>query len=235
MSVAEGGTTAVATANATTVTSASITPTANTLMVALVAMGNGAGSASSLGAVTDSVAGTWTRKAGEASATGGVAEVWMKDAGASPSAQTVTYDPGGAGASGLIIVVKYYTGAVALASQTGATAVNGGTTAFSKAVVTTTAGSLVVGAHGRASDASVLTALAGTTIIGQFNGTSGDTAGLYVASAVTGTPGSTTFGASNVASGVNRQAFVEILPSTAATAPPPRPSFYRRTSHLMTR
>lgn len=221
MAVAQAGTTAFASANTATITSASFTPTANSLVVAMVAMGNGTGGASSLGTLVDSSGGTWTRKSGDSVSGSGVAEVWIKDAGASPVAQTVTYDPGGTGASGLVICVRWYTGAKAVASQTGATAVNGGTTSYATTVTPTNVGSIVCGSFARASDAQTLTATGATTSIGQVNGASGDTAGLYTSS-VTTTVAALSLGYSNAAAGINRQANVEIIPTAAsATAAQP--------------
>lgn len=212
MTLAEAGTTAVATANATTVTTASFTPTAGSLVAAVVAAGNGAGSSSALGAVTDSVGGVWQRLAGEASTTGGIAEVWIKDAGASPSAQTVTYTPGGSGVnSGLVAVAKWYTGALPAAQQNGTTAVNGGGTSFSKAITPKASGSVVLAAYATASSAVTLTANGSTTIIGQFNGSAGDTASACRATAATTANTSVTVGFSNTAAGVNRIALAEIL------------------------
>jgi len=216
--VTEFGSTSYTTANAATVTTGSFTPASNTLLVAYCSMGNGAGSASSLGTVTDSLSGTWTRLAGDASATGGVAEIWCRDIGASPSAMTVTYDPGGSAASGLDIICKWYGGAALTASQPGATATLGGTTAYTLAITTTTTGSLVAGAYGRATDAQTLVANGSTTILGQVNGSSGDTAALFRATSQTGTPGSTTLGFTNAASGANRMALAEILPTPASGA-----------------
>lgn len=208
--VTEVGTTTYATANATTVTTGSFTPANNCLLVAYCSMGNGAGTASSLGQVTDSLGGTWKRLVGDASATGGVAEIWCRDIGTGAS-MTVTYDPGGSGASGLDIIVKQYTNALPSALQPGATATNGGTTAYTTSITTTTPNSLVVGAYGRATDAQSLTANASTTILGQVNGTSGDTAALFRATLNVGTPGATTLGFTNVAGGANRMALAEIL------------------------
>lgn len=215
--VIESGTTTYKSVNTATVTTAAFTPANNTLLVAYCSMGNGAGSASSLGAVTDSLSGTWVRLAGEASATGGVAEVWCRDIGTGAS-MTVTYDPGGAAASGVDIIVKWYIGAALTAQQPGATAVNGGTTSYTTAITTTVQGSLVAGAFGRATDAQTLTANSSTTILGQVNGTSGDTAALFRATNNTVTPGSTTLGFTNAASGTNRMALAEILPTPPAAA-----------------
>lgn len=216
MAIVEAGSTTYATANTATITTASFTPADNTLLVVMAGMGNGVGSSSSLGTMVDSLGGTWTRLAGEASASGGVAEVWCRDIGTG-AAMTVTYDPGGTGASGLDVIAKWFSGCLARTSQTGATAVNGGATSFSKSITTTTTGSQVVGSYATASNGVTLTAAAGTTILGQFIGSGGDTSSAFKATSLTGTPGATTLGYSNVAAGVNRMALVEVLPS-AATA-----------------
>jgi hypothetical protein len=211
----EVGTTAYTTANATTVTTASFTPANSTLLVAYCSMGNGAAGASSLGAVTDSLGGTWTRLSGEASASGGVAETWARDI-ATGAAMTVIYDPGGAGASGLDLICKWYSGAKPVAQQPGAIAVNGGTTSYATSITTTAAGSLVVGALGRASDAQTVVANGSTTLLGQVNGSSGDTAALFRATNLTVTPGPTSLGFTNTPAGVNRMALAELLPASGS-------------------
>lgn len=213
----ELGSTPYATANATTVTSASFTPDANALLVAYCAMGNGAGGASSLGTVTDSLGGSWSRVAGNASANGGVGEIWVKDAGASPAAQTATYDPGGAGASGLSIMVKWYGGAKIAAQQPGATATPTGGAFYNTPITPTALGSLIVGALGRATDSQTLTPNANTTILGQVNGTSGDTSALFRANALIEELAAKTFGGSNPGAGTNWIALAEILAAGGTT------------------
>lgn len=214
-SVTEVGNSRYVTANATTVVTDSFTPADGSLLVVCCSMGNGAGSASSLGAVTDSLGGSWTRLGGEASASGGVAEVWARDV-ATGAAMTVTYDPGGAGASGLGIQPRWYAGAKPLAQQPGATAVNGGGTAYATSITPTVVGSVLVGALGRASDAQTVVPNADTHLYGQFNGSSGDTAALFRARNVTAALTPITLGFSNAAAGVNRISVVEILPTSAS-------------------
>lgn len=214
--IIEAGGTAYATANATTITSASFTPANGSLLVAFCSMGNGTGGASSLGAVTDSLGGTWTRLSGEASASGGVAEIWARDI-ATGAAMTVTYDPGGAGASGLNLACFWYTNAAPVAQQPGVTAVNGGGTSYATSITTTVAGSMVAGALGRASDAQTLIPNADTGLIGQVNGSAGDTAALF-RSAFTIVPGGLILGFANDPAGVNRIALAEIIPPPAAGA-----------------
>lgn len=213
------GSTVYTSANTATVTTASYTPPDNCLLVAYCSMGNGLGSASSLGAVTDSLGGSWTRLAGEASASGGVAEIWARDV-VTGAAMTVTYDPGGAGASGLDIFVEAFGRAAAVSGQPGATATNAGGTGYAVSITTTVTGSRVVGALGRASDAQTVTPNAATTLIGQVNGASGDTAALFRAAFNTSTPGATTLGFTNAPAGVNRIALVEIVPPGPAVNAP---------------
>lgn len=194
--VVELGTTAFASANAATVTTASFTPTANSLVVAYCAQGNGSGGAASLGTVSSSIGGTtgWVRLTGLGD-NWGVAEIWAKDAGASPSASTVTYDPGGTGTSGTTCIVAWYGGALPVASQPGGSGNNGsGSTAFTISITAAAIGSFIVGAVGRASSPITYTAAAGTTILGQFSGSAGDTACAFRRSVVTTATGATSIG-----------------------------------------
>lgn len=221
--VVEVGTTTYLSANTATVTTASFTPASNCLLVAYCGMGNGTGGAISLGTVSDSLSGTWRRLAGDVLTNGGVAEIWSRDVGTA-AAMTVTYDPGGTGASGNNIIVKQYVGAKPSASQPGATALNAGAAPYSLAIVTTKAGSVVAGALGRATSGVVLTANASTTILGQVNGSAGDTSGLFRATALTTTPGSTTLGFTNVGAVSNYIALAEILPADPELPNQPAPS-----------
>jgi hypothetical protein len=211
--VTEVGTTAFASANTATITSASFTPANGTLLVAYCAMGNGVGSASSLGAVTDSLGGTWSRLGpGDASGTGGVAEIWARDI-TTGAAMTVTYDPGGAAASGLALICKWYSNAAPVASQPGATLAGGGDIAYAGAIAPTTPGSLIAGALGRAFDAQAVTANANTTLFGYVNGTAGDTAALFAASGVSKSLVGIVIGLDNPPGGNNRISLAEILPT----------------------
>lgn len=210
--VIEAGTTAFASGNTATITTASYTPSAGSLVVAYCALGNGSGNPASEGSVNDSLGATWTQLAGYGDLDG-VAEIWAKDAGASPSSQTATYDPGGSGASGNVICVRWYSGALAVASQPGGTSTTGsGSTAYQISVTAASVGSFIVGAIGRAISGLTYTADANTTIIGQFNGSLGDTAALYRRTVITTATGSTTIGFS-ATTGTQHMAAAEIKPS----------------------
>lgn len=212
--VVEVGTTSYVSANTATVNSGTFTPADDCLLVAYCGMGNGTGGAISTGTVTDTLGGTWKRLASDVATNGGIAEIYCRDVVGTGASMSVTYDPGGTGASGNNIIVKQYIGAKPSAQQPGATALNAGGSAYSKAIVTTTVGSLVAGALGRATNAVTLTANASTTLFGQISGSAGDVSALFRASALTTTPGSTTLGFTNAASVANYIALAEILPVT---------------------
>lgn len=217
---------AFAAANGAAVTSASFTPTAGTLLVACVGIANGndvAGAGSS--AITDTGSHTWHLLKRQANSAHATAEVWVAD-NASTSAITVTATSQISLQIDLCLQVIAYNGAAAFASQTGATA--GANDAGTVAITTTVTGSQVVGGYGFSSTVATLTAAAATTIIGQNNGSAGDTDAAFKATSLTGTPGSTTLGCTEGALATQAIAFAEIVPaSTAAPAiAPPQISQY---------
>ena len=205
------GRTAFASANALTVTTATFTPDPNTLLVALCSSGNGSGGTLSSGQVTDSLGATWTPLLGDSASSSSCAEVWIKDAGPFPAAQTVTWDVGGANASGNTIVVLWFD-AAKNSLQNGQVATNLATGNFSTSLTPSVKGSVIVGAFGRASDATTPTALANTTLLGFSNGASGDTSAAFLSAKQITAINSTAFGFSNASTGVNRIALVEIVP-----------------------
>lgn len=76
--------------NAGSVTTGSFTPGSGNLLVAIAATGNGNNNTVTSIGITDSVSGSWTNLVNFLLTTGPMVGVWVKDAGASPSAQTVT-------------------------------------------------------------------------------------------------------------------------------------------------
>lgn len=219
--VVEAGGTSVVTGNTATVSTGSFTPGSNTLLVATCAMGNGTAVASSLGAVTDSLGGSWTRLAGAASAAGGVAEVWARDI-ATAAPMTVTYDPGGAGASGLAVRVAWYTGARPAAQQPlqAATTPAGGVD-YSIDVTPVGTGSYLLGALGRATDSQTVAAYTGTTALGGIIGTGGDVAAIFRSTVTTTAAQLIKLGYSNTPGGANYLAVAEIgttAPGSTVTA-----------------
>lgn len=217
-SITEATSPAFVSGNATTITTASFTPANNSLLVAMVGAGNGTGAAMSLGAVTDSLGGTWTRKTYDYDSFSGVGEVWMRDITTGAS-MTVTWNPGGTVASGLAMKVQVLTGAKTVANQTGAAACIGGTTAFTKSITTTAPNSRIYGSFGRAATAVTLAGNANTTIYGQIQGVSGDAAAA-IKSDVIGTPQAVTMGFTNTDTAGQHLALFEVLALNQSAADP---------------
>src|SRR6266498_2712278 len=111
---------AAVTSTGTTTTTASFTPVANSLLVAIANAGNNTGAGTITCPVTDSLGSTWTllkRTNIDLVNGAGSTEVWAMDAGASPAARTVTVTgTGGANAVGVSLCVKVLTGAKPVAS-----------------------------------------------------------------------------------------------------------------------
>lgn len=199
-------------ANATnTITSGSFTPAANSLVVLVTGCGNSGGVTVTGISVTDSVGGTWKKLV---QLTGGGqfadASVWVKDAGSSPSAQTVTVTMFPSSVNDLGLSVRQFTGAASAANQNGATNTASGTIA-TIGITPNVTGSQVVGAAGWAGSTAG-TANASTTLYGQTNdATGGASDGGFKATSLStgGTP--LTLGFTATASG-RGMAVAEILP-----------------------
>lgn len=204
--------------NATTITTASFTPANNSLLVAMVAAGNGTGGAISLGAVTDSLGGTWTRVHYDYAGFAGLSEVWMRDISTGAS-MTVTWNPGGTVASGLSMKVQVLTGAKPLAQQTGALACINGIADFTKAITTTAPNSRIYGAFGRAQTAVALVGNGNTTIYGQIQGSAGDVASAFKSGEID-TPQSVTMGFTNMDTAGQYMTLVEVLAANQSAADP---------------
>jgi hypothetical protein len=193
--------------NTLAVTCASFTPSAGTLLVACVSIGNGNGT-TGLGSsvVTSSGGHTWTMLQRRQVSGQSTAEVWIAD-NSSASATTVTATSQVANQTDVGIQVIAYAGAANVAGQTGA---KGGASNRQVTITTTQSGSQVVGAFGHFSPITC-TALTGTTIFGQTQGSAGDTEMAWRATSLTGTPGSTTYGITNTNNAAMSCVAVEIL------------------------
>jgi hypothetical protein len=229
MAITESGTApAVVTNNtATTFTTATFSPPANSLIVALVSL-DGNGSTPTTGTVTDSGSHTWTRliRANATGGVGGAAEVWVLYTSTGLTNITVTVTATGGTTPGGQLAVKVLLGASS--TQTGATATVASNSATASASITTTVtASWVYGAVINWANSTAYTANGSTTLIaGHSDTTNGDWYGAHKATAATGTPGATTLGFTNTAAAVNL-AMAEILASTAAPAiAPPQISQY---------
>lgn len=223
MSITEGTQPAAVTwtgAWSTAQTTASFTPEAGALLVALVS-GDGNSSATVTASVTDSLSGTWTllkrQNAGVTGVVGGTAEVWCRDSPGTALTVSVTgsaqQQPGGQ------LIVRTLIGAKATAQQNGAT---GGATTQAAAVQVSVAagtGNRIYGAAFNFDTSTVMTPLANTTVINAFSdATNGDTWEAFKSSA--DTAGTATYGYSTTHNGMI--AAVEILAiPTSALAPQP--------------
>lgn len=220
--IQEAASPAAVTGTGSTATTASFTPTANSLLVAVSNVGNTSGSGTNTAAVTDSLGSTWTLER-RSNGVNGSSEIWTLDAGASPAARTVTVTGAGTTATGVALTVKVLTGAAAAAQQTGATnAVTSGT-ARNISITTTTADSLPVGGYVDVVAAGALTVDANTTAWQTVtDATNTEKYAAFRATNPTATPGAITIGFSTAAGGNGPKVAVEILPApvggTDATA-----------------
>lgn len=219
-------------------TTASFTPESGALLVALVS-GDGAANSPITGAVTDSLGGTWTllkrQNAGTATL-GGLAEVWCRDSpGTALTVSVKNNNELGAGSTGGQLVVRTLIGALAAASQTGATGGASPSTGAVQVSVAAGTGNRVYGAAFNYDTSTAMSALANTTVISAFaDTTNGDDWEAFKSSA--DTAGTATYGYSTSHNGMIAAA--EILAAAGGGGGPtaqPQPGsnvhrnrFYRR-------
>src|SRR6266540_2781550 len=216
---------ATVTSSTNVATTASFTPAANSLLVAIANAGNNTGVGTITCPVTDSLGSTWTllKRTNTDPVNGaGSTEVWAMDAGASPAARTVTATgTGGANAVGTSLCVKVLTGAKPVASVLGTSANPNGGNNYTIALTTTTTGSLVVGGLSRITSAVTLTANGSTTAWQSVSdGTNTETYGAWRALNLTGTPGADTYGYTNAAAAAQVLVAVELLAATGGDTSP---------------
>lgn len=220
--VSDAGT---STASTKTITSASFSPPANTLLVALVngGWGNSATNAEAA-SVTDSVGGTWTAgpaAVGTNTSARGVGAVFYRYLSSAPGAMTVTATVTNM-CGGRQLAVRVLNGAASnqTGAGTGTSVFTTATTSGTVSVTTTVTGSVVYGVNDNCGNASAFTASGTTSVLasGDFNDTA-DTVRLvsWKATSATGTPGATTFGVTWTTAAVNNVAAMEILPQTSTT------------------
>ena len=206
-----------------TVTTTGYTPVANTLQVAVVALGNGGGGTVSAMSVTGSSTGAWTLIGhnGGVGSTQGVVAVFAHDAGASPSMETValSFSPFGP-CLNVGMIIRQFNHAAPAASQPGVTA---STTAdvFQLAITPGTTGSQVVGGLALAGAQTTLAANGATTFYGTTTGPSDNsTIALFEATSLStaGTP--VTAGSGHAVPAQSDTMFLlEILPAGIAPLP----------------
>lgn len=206
------------------ITTASFSPPANTLLVALVAGGYGNNPNAPTVTITDSLGGTWIQRpnvvnTGAPSFYGGVA-IWIRYLTSAPGPMSVTgtfLNLSG----GRFLAVRVLTGAKP--DQTGAASavldINTPTTAWTTPITTTVTGSVVYGLCDDPVAADAITAATGTTVVGSafVDSTDGITAVAGKSTVPTGTPGATTLGFTNAVSQTGVLALLEILPVSTTT------------------
>lgn len=203
------------------VASASFTPTANGLLVLIVAVGNSNAQASTGFSITGTgffSGKTWTPLVTQfAVAADGMAGIWVLDAGASPSAGVVTSAIlGSTPPVGIASIIQQFAGANPAASQNGA---KNSTTGTLQTIALTpgVTGSQIVSAYGSNNNAQTNTMNGSTTRYGVGTDTlNGSTFEAWKANALSsaGTPISTGF--TTVAQPGSCMVAAEILPSGAA-------------------
>jgi hypothetical protein len=203
-------------------TTASFTPPAGSLLVAMAISGRSSGALQTAITITSSPAQTWTVAAnaqGAGADNGGTAQIAYTYLAAAPGATTVTASMTNV-SSGRSFLVKVITGAAV--SQSGAgvnTRVQATISTDGTISVTTTApGSLVYGASDAIDGNSALTLNGATTLLNDFSNTT--QASRYThwkSAAVTVTPGATTLGGTYAAARKSSIAALEIL----QVIPPP--------------
>lgn len=209
-----------------TATTASFSPQANTLMVALVSADGAGGASATTAAVTDSLSGTWTllkRQNNTGGGVGGSAEVWCRYVSSAPGSVTVTATWNTNGAAGGALTVRCLLGANS--TQPGAVGGTGGTPVAPTATLTPTViGSWVYGANLNFSASTSMTANANTTRIDQFQDTTnGDNWNSFKGATAVASLSSTTYGYTNSNTSYNTAA-AEILAAAgggAVVQPPP--------------
>ena len=222
---------AAVTSTTTSVTTASFTPAANSLLIAVATCGNNTGSGTVTAPVTDSLSSSWTLLKRANGSGNGSTEIWALDAGASPAARTVTVTgTGGANAIGVALCVKVLRNAAPAASCLGAFTVTGTTTAYTINITPATLGSLLAGGLVDIVASGALT-LNGVTTSWQSVSDTTDTEkyGAFRATALTTSLSQATLGYTNTAGDNQSIVAVEILPAptqAAAQAPfyPTQPS-----------
>ena len=129
--------------NTVAVTTASFTPPANSVLVAVCAVGNSTGSGAQTLTLTDSLSSSWTRLDTYTPATGeGLLEIHALDIGAGPAARTVTLTGSGTNGKGVSLGVYCLLGVNAVASILGAT-LHSNATSDNGSITVGTANSLV--------------------------------------------------------------------------------------------
>jgi hypothetical protein len=126
------------------ITTASFTPPASAIIVAIANTGNSTGSGAQSGTITDSLSGAWTSIIAANTTDQGTVQAFRRDVGGSPAAMTVTWAPSGTNGKGSQLDVWVITGAGASgAAAIGATASAVSATAGQISIMPVATGSLL--------------------------------------------------------------------------------------------
>jgi len=185
------------TAAQTSLTSASFSPPADSVLVALFAMSTLSGGPAQPHTITDSVGGTWVYAGhvdGGAANAFGMATAWVRHLGTAPGAMTVTAARTGTSSAGIQLAVRVLNGASqnpigSIKTHFTASGTLGGT----DTLVTSKAGALVYVLLCSGSNTPVFTPTADTTTIDLFQSSS-SLGTTIIGRDVVGTPGSTSYG-----------------------------------------
>lgn len=193
-------------------TTASFSPQANTLLVALVSADGGATGVTA--SVTDSLGGTWTMllRANTATTAFGTAEVWVRYLSSAPGSMTVSVVKAtGTAANGGQLTVRCLLGAASTQSGATGTVVRDSAGTIQASVAAGTGG-WIYGAAYNWSNSTAMTVLGNTTSITAFvDSTNGDNWAAFKSSAATA--GTATYGYSTSVQG--SLAAVEIQAATS--------------------
>ena len=200
-------------------TTASFTPESGALLVALLSGDGNPTGGNVTGAISDSLTGTWTlllRTNTAGSNTGGTAEVWCRDS--TNTSMTVTATCSGSTANGGQLVVRTLIGALATASQPGATGTkNNDTPATVQASVAAGTGNMIYAAAFNFDTSTAMTVLGNTTSINAFaDATNGDNWAAFKSSG--DTAGTATYGYSTSVRGMLSAVEIKASAATAAKA-----------------
>lgn len=242
MTIAEDASTPAVARSATgttgaTVTCASFTPPANTLLVACFVNEFKANPASQPTlSISDSVAGSWTQGVlcnGLNANSFGQSAIWFRYLSSAPGAMTVSAGRSGAAATDMMLALRVVNGAASVQTGAGSTShPSKGTYAATlgtlQSITTTQAGSDVYLAAG-VGNAGTFAVNGATTQLDNWNDATNATVELTgSATALTGTPGATTLGWTTAGGATSDFCFaaLEILPAAVLAHAPIFPSQY---------
>lgn len=226
----------VVTGNGTgTLTTASFTPAADSIIVAIAVGGYGttAGSVASA-TISDSGGGSWTTRvtrndaydAAPAHGVGGVVRISTISAGSSPVARTVSANfTNLASSSAKALAVFVVTGASLTPGATGSVD-SASATSISCPITTTNAGSLILGGFDKQRPNETVTAGGNCTFTTGLGGsnpwldaTGNMTTAFIKSTSVPGSPGATTYAISYATTWWGKAALIEILPGANTDVP----------------